>query len=538
MTGARLEELLRAPGYTPRVRDVGALFDRLAEADDDEAKRIERALARVGSAAVHEARARLDTARAPLRGRLCAVVGRVAQATREPGLSEWLTARLRDPDPKTRRRAATALGKIGDPAVESALIAALTSSKDLPDLRAVAKALGSAGTERGLSHLVALRTDDPELARIVREAMLKLERGFSRREVSSIDIAAAPRESTTVLLHVRAGLEQFLLEELGKAHSVRLSGRGRVAVILDGPLESLYRARTFLHLGFPLEPEMVRAGDVAAAVAAVITSSRALDVLTRFTRGKIRYRIAWAAGGRRRALNFRVAALVSERSPELVNDPKAAPWEIVITEKSDKSGSRIFAELWPRGVLDPRFTYRRHALLASSHPTIAAALARAGGVESDDIVWDPFAGSATELIERSRLGPYALLFGSDSDPSALARARENLVGAGVTRWELAVGDARYFRVPAPPSLIITNPPFGRRVRTEGRIRELLVRTLENAAGQLRAGGRVVWISPEPQTTLRTAERLGFSVKLRQTVDVGGISAELQSFVGPSRVRRS
>ena len=77
-------------------------------------------------------------------------------------------------------------------------------------------------------------------------------------------------------------------------------------------------------LGATTEWALAR-GDVAGAVAAVITSSRALDVLTRFTRGKVRYRIAWAAGGRRRALNFRVAALVSERSPELMNDPKAAP---------------------------------------------------------------------------------------------------------------------------------------------------------------------------------------------------------------------
>jgi predicted RNA methylase len=532
VSGARLEELLRQPGYTPRARDVGTLFDRLSLADDDEAKLIERALGRIGSGAANEARVRFDAAHAPLRARLCSVAGRVAQVTREPGLVEWLAARLADPDPKARRRAATALGKLGDPSVEAALIAALEDARDLPDLRALAKALGSAGGERGLARLAALPAHDPELARIVREATLKLERGFSRREPSSIDLGAAPREATTVLLHVRAGLENFLLEELGKANSARLSGRGRVAVVLDGPLESLYRARTFLHFGFPLEPESVRAGDVAAAVAAVLTSARAVDVLTRFTRGKIRYRLAWASGGRRRALNFRVATLVSSLRPELLNDPTAAPWELVITEKSDKFGSRIYGELWPQAVDDPRFTYRRHTMVASSHPTIAAALARAGGVGADDVVWDPFAGSATELIERARLGPYARLFGSDSDPAALGRARENLAAAGVARCELAVGQAQYFRVPAPPSLVITNPPFGRRVRAETGILELLERALANVAAQLRQGGRLVWISPEPNATARAAERHGFSVKLRQAVDVGGIAAELQSFVAP------
>jgi precorrin-6B methylase 2 len=530
VSSARIDELLRTPGYTPKARDVGALFDRLAVADDDEAKLIERALGRLGSGAATEARARLDAARPPLRARLCSVAGRVAQVTRDPGLVEWLTAHLVDQDPKTRRRAATALGKCGDPSVESALISALGNASDLPDLRVLSKALGNAGTERALAPLAAVRSDDPELVRIVREATLKLERSCSRREPSGIDLGAVPREPTTVLLHVRAGLEAFLLEELGKSRSARLSGRGRVAVVLDGPLESLYRARTFLHLGFPLEPESIRGGDVAAAVAAVLTSARAVDILTRFTRGKIRYRIAWTSGGRRRALNFRVATLVSEKRAELLNDPTAAPWELAITEKYDKSGGRIYAELWPQGAVDPRFAYRKHATVASSHPTIAAALARAGGVRPDDVVWDPFAGSATELIERARLGPYALLYGSDSEPAALGRARENLAAAGVARCELAVGRAEYFRIPSPPSLVVTNPPFGRRVRTEQAIRELLERALANVAGQLRPGGRVVWISPEPGATASAAERLGLSVQLRQAVDVGGIAAELQSFV--------
>src|SRR5205823_12588543 len=101
---------------------------------------------------------------------------------------------------------------------------------------------------------------------------------------------------------------------------------------------------------------------------------------------------------------------------------------------------RIFVELWPRGILDPRFAYRKHTLAASSHPTIAAALARAGGVRADDVVWDPFVGSAMELIERARLGPYGALYGTDTDAGALARARDNVGAAGVARRELLLGD--------------------------------------------------------------------------------------------------
>ena len=75
----------------------------------------------------------------------------------------------------------------------------------------------------------------------------------------------------------------------------------------------------------------------------------------------------------------------------------------VVREK----GQRATVELWPRGLPDPRFAYRVAHVPASSHPTLAAALARVAGARPDDVVWDPFVGAATELVERARLGPDA-----------------------------------------------------------------------------------------------------------------------------------
>ena len=82
--------------------------------------------------------------------------------------------------------------------------------------------------------------------------------------------------------------------------------------------------------------------------------------------------------------------MAAER-PELVNDPTASLWEAVVVEKP-----RVAVEVWPRGLGDPRFAYRRAYVPASSHPTLAAALARVGGVRADDVVWDPFVGAGTE----------------------------------------------------------------------------------------------------------------------------------------------
>lgn len=537
MNDSAIRESVRSPGYTPRKRDLEALFTLLAVGDDDVASDVERALSRVGVAAVGVAMAHFPAAAPPLRGRLCQLVGRIAVASPDEALVEWLVLRLRDPDGKTRRRAVRALGKIGGGEVEAALIAAFADDVELADARALAIALGSAGGERALARLDAVKTDDPELSRVVREAKLKLSRAALRKQPGGIDARGRASGAVKVLLHVRAGLEDILLEELGARSGARAAGRGRVEVLLDGPLEELFRARTFLHLGFPLPPEPVREGeDAEAAVARALASDAAWSVFSAYTRGPVRFRLEWASRGRQRAATFRVAAAVASLRSGLVNDPSAAAWEAVVTEKPGDGAGRLFVELWPRGLEDPRFVWRRRALPASSHPTIAAALARVGGVVPDDVVWDPFVGAGGELVERALLGPYARLVGTDTDPRALDAARENLGTANIQRFELSLSDARTFTPREPPTLVLTNPPFGKRVLEPAAIGPLLDAVLAHAARVMKPGGRFVWMSPLADVTAEAARRHGFAARLRRAVDVGGVPAELQAFTLASERR--
>jgi tRNA G10 N-methylase Trm11 len=170
---------------------------------------------------------------------------------------------------------------------------------------------------------------------------------------------------------------------------------------------------------------------------------------------------------------------------------------------------------------------------ASSHPTLAAALARLGGVRADDVVWDPFVGAGTELIERALLGPYARLLGSDSDARALARAEENLRSAAVARWELFAADARYGQPEERPTLVLTNPPMGRRVLSGAQLSGLYGDFLARAAQILAPGGRLVWISARGGETAACALRLGLTVGLRRRVDMGGFWGELQVLEKPA-----
>jgi len=140
-------------------------------------------------------------------------------------------------------------------------------------------------------------------------------------------------------------------------------------------------------------------------------------------------------------------------------------------------------------------------------------------------------GAGTELCERAIAGPFDLLIGSDLSSSVLPVARENLARANVRAplVELVRGDATTFAPPGRASLIITNPPLGRRVQRTANLAPMLDRFLENAAVRLTPGGRLVWISPFPERSEVVARRSGLVLTFSQNVDMGGFSARMQAF---------
>jgi predicted RNA methylase len=506
-----LEDKLRGRGWQPSRAEMEALFELLSGADRGQAELAERALARRGREVADEAVRRFDAARPPLRGRLVRLAGRF-------GMRDFLVAALADGDAKTRRNAVIALGKLGGADVEAELCAHWPRAS-LEERRSLADALGKIGGARALALLETEKSDDAELTRILGEARLKLSRTLMRENPGALDAEALPPRALPVVFRCRDGVASILAaeveERLGKA---RVLDGETVTATLRRPLSALASVRTALYFAFPLPG----AGDPGDAVVTALTSDVAGTLFAAFTRGPIRYRIEWASAGRRRGLTFRTAERIAAARPELVNDPTASLWEAIVDERR---GVRV--ELWPRGLPDLRFAYRVEQVPASSHPTLAAALARLGGARDGDVVWDPFVGAATELIERARLGP-ARLYGTDLDDAALTRARANLAAAGVEA-HLFAGDARTWAPPEPPTLILTNPPMGRRVLNKRLTGALYEDFLDHAARVLRPGGRLVWISPRPADTAARAQRLGLQLLTRQRVDMAGFWAELQAF---------
>lgn len=560
-----LATALLSPAFTPRRGDADALVELVLRGEATAAA-VAPALLRIGPPAFAQLLARLQRAdtQGSARATLVRLLGRLARPD-EPTELQALLALARDPDPPAARNAIAVLGRL--PAqgaavhqVEPALLALWRERPRPEDRRALAEALGKLGGPTALTLLrdAQQRGDaDPLLQQVLDRAVLRLTRTALRPAAPDATIAAevALPQAPAVTFLCRAGLEPVLAAELtarGLATSpelrlepsTQLGEPGRVTLRTARPLAELLTARTATELAFPLRPagspaRRSRATDqtdqtdqtdeeiLVEQLAATLTQAPTVQLLRALSRGPLRYRLHFTSLGHRRALVWRIAAAVSARCPELCNDPRQSPWELRVGGQAPPAPLRL--ELVPQRLADPRFAYRRGDVPAASHPSLAAALARLCAAGADDVVWDPFVGSASELIEVALLargsgGRLPQLFGSDLSEAALATAAANAAAADVA-LRLQLSDALG---PPPPGLtrIITNPPMGRRVR-RGEVTELLARFAAHAARVLPGGGQLTWIAPQPQRTTPILEAGGLTLLRHHSIDMNGFWARLE-----------
>ena len=511
---------LSDPGFTPGAKHFAKLFAALATVEREDARVLERVLGRGSEGAGKRALERLPAADARERARLLGVLGRVAQASPAAEFQAALLAALEDSDERVRRVASQALGKLGVPDLSARLLERWPSAS-VVERRSLAEALGKSGDPRALTLLRAERPSDPELQRIVERACLMLERDAARDAPSAIVLDRALGAPQALVAHCRAGLSWVLAEEarLSKTSNASAVGPDRVRLTHRGAFGELLKLRTALGFGLEIPLPGGPEESLASRVAGALAHPDAERAVRAWTEGRARFRLSFADGGHQRENVWRIAATVAERIEWFHNDPQQSIWEVVIDTR------RGFVELCPRRFADPRFAYRADDVRAASHPTLAAALARVAGVRDDDVVWDPFVGSGLELIERGLLGPCRELHGTDLESAALDAARANAERAGL-QLRLSQADARHHRV-RNATLIITNPPMGRRVARDGTLGPLLDSFLTHAAACLAPAGRLVWLSPLPDQTAATARRAGLKVTRYEPVDLGGFTAELQ-----------
>jgi len=522
-TADDLDERLRDPGFTPGIRALPGLVARIAGNNPALAKAATKGVGRIDTPIADRLEpllALLDASgqKALLRA-LSVRVGR----GEDDALCKLFAASLAADEEGVRLAAARAVGKLPGERARQALRDALAHARSDRERESLSRALLLTGGT--LDH----EGSAPGLAsKAMGKALLIAERDARRTEAThAIEVDVGVPERAPVFFSCRRGLEVVLREELvellGAPAARATETPGRLALSWSGPLRSLTESRVALRFGFSFEAARATNASAADAVTALLGSPAVLSLIGAITPGSVSFRLAWAEGGKKRSQTWQVARDIRVLAPSLINDPTDSTWQV----DAHVDERRVCVDLIPN-VVDTRFGYRQGDVPASSHPTIAAALARVAGVAHDDVVWDPFVGSGLELCERARLGRYRKLYGTDVDERALAAARANLDALGAVDYQLSREDARSANIEGL-TCVVSNPPMGRRVLRGEDVARVVGDAIRAAARTLLPGGRIVLLSPHPMSSERVALACGLSKTIDRKVDLGGFDAVLQRF---------
>lgn len=189
----------------------------------------------------------------------------------------------------------------------------------------------------------------------------------------------------------------------------------------------------------------------------------------------------------------------------------------------DTSGEPLFKRGW-----------RSETVEAPMRENLAAGILMLAGWHPGEPLLDPMCGSGTLLVEAAAMargrppgakrgfgfeklasydarwwkrvreeaaqpaahGPALQLYGSDTDPRALAVARRNLAAAGIERWvKLEQADVLTRAAPATSGVLVANPPYGERMGSEEALAQFYP-ALGNALKARFAGWRCYLFSSD------------------------------------------
>jgi 23S rRNA G2445 N2-methylase RlmL len=446
----------------------------------------------------------------------------------------WLARLLQDPAEKIRRYAMAAMPKLGAGLrEETELLSLLKTTTGEREKKYLGRALDKIG---GAATLDVVRGAPGLLP----QTELKVKASLARKERPSairLDQLLKPPAGLRVHLRCRRGLESIVrdevVERLGRTGQFRIadvrSGLVALTALTPFTLNNLYALRCFATINLPLGT--VPAGTPEAttdALAGVIASPLSRQLLTTLTEGSLRYRLDFVARSHQRGAVRELANRAFAKCPDMLNDARSAPWSMDI----HPAGLGLSVELRPRLSPDPRFYYREGDVAAASHPPLAACMARLAGRVANEIVWDPFCGSGLELVECALLGGVKQVYGTDISPEAVAVAQANFAAAKLAPVVASFRQCEFRQCatlpglgPSSVTLVVSNPPMGRRIRIPD-MRGLYSDFFAVAATALKPGGRLVFPNP---LRLRPQDP-SLQLQSSQVVDLGGYDCRLERYL--------
>lgn len=261
--------------------------------------------------------------------------------------------------------------------------------------------------------------------------------------------------------------------------------------------------------------EQVDTGTLVAAVQALRTlpPQAPFEVVASFLgrRNYNRFEIERAVGEaleRTAARRFLPGPGASEQHPPL-------SWRVHLV------GSTGFLGLRLSGAPLHRRPYKLNSREGTLHPPLAYAGALLGAPTPGALVLDPFCGAGTILLEAGHHQPAARLLGGDIALEALGAARANAARSGHHAAWMVCDAGRLALSAGSADLIITNPPWRRRLKPAASLRAGLRSFWREAARVMVPDGRIVAILEELEDHKDSIRAAGLEPALLQRVAVSG-----------------
>lgn len=179
-----------------------------------------------------------------------------------------------------------------------------------------------------------------------------------------------------------------------------------------------------------------------------------------------------------------------------------------------------------------RRSYKNASTPGTTHPPLAAAIARLADIDPGSRVYDPCCGVGTIPIEARSVAPDARYLGTERDAKLPAEARANAAAAGSTGAAIGWSVADAGRMPVGHGLVdrvVSNPPWDRQVTARGVLAGRPARFYHEVHRVLSPSGRAVLLLHEPDDHLKLAEKAGLRPRGIIPVSLFGTQPSIVTF---------
>ena len=428
-----------------------------------------------------------------------------------------LSALLTHSDPKVRKNVCGVIGELEDPAYLEALYNAYNSEDKLFVRYSYVLAIGNCGSIIDADKLKKMFEDVVMNEKACKEndSLITTNKHINEEKLAltrAIDKLSPPvrhefkgfnefENAVPMILTVMNYQYQHTLKELEeKSIEGRLVDEG--ILIYENDIDKIYTCRTFYELLFPLD-ECENLEFDYKVIAAAIIDANVVDFLNQChecdSNSPFWYRVEFKTMDANRERSEFVKNLCRELDEiscgSLKNSPSSYEVEIRIVERNNLCS--VFVKLY--SFVDSSFDYRKNEIATSINPVTAAIVMKSieKWLKPNAHIIDPFCGTGTMLIERSKLNEVESLTGVDIYRTAISAATINSKLANVD-IELIDQDILEYSTNNLFDELITNMPFDNKSTTHNKYADLYAAFVNKIPNLVIPGGMAFVYTIEKQ----------------------------------------